>query len=136
MTLHRLPRHLPPVDLLLADLEHPTGADLAAALGVSRRSVWRWQQAEEWPRCEHLALYFASRYGWSLVDSEARHAVQLARGLADALRRERDQLAAQLDQVQQLADTGAANAPVLRPGAVTARPRLAPLARDPVAQRG
>jgi hypothetical protein len=133
MTLHRLPRHLPPVPVLLADLEHPPGAELAASLGVSVRSVWRWQQLDHWPRPVHLALFFASRYGWSVIDSESRYAVQLARGLADALRAERDQLAAQLDQVQQLADTGAANLPVLRPGAVTARPRGAPLLPNPVA---
>lgn len=134
--LHRLPRHLPAVDLLLEDLGDPTAADLAAGLGCSVRSVWRWRESGTWPRCAHLALFFASRYGWSVVDSDARYSVQLARGLAASLRAERDQVAAQLEAVQRLAATGAANVPVLRPGAVTARPRLAPLARYPLAHRG
>jgi hypothetical protein len=132
--LHRLPRTLPPVAVLLADLEHPTGAELAAALGVSLRSVWRWRAADAWPRSVHLALFFASRYGWSVVDSESRYAVQLARALADALLAERDTLRRQLDQVQTMANTGAANAPVLSPGTVAPRPRLAPLPGDPLAQ--
>lgn len=111
--LSHLPRHVPPVAVLLDDLGNPTAAEIARVLGVSVRTVWRWQ-AGEWPRCAQFALFFASRWGWSLIDSEARFRVSLAEQHVVALRAELDQARAQLAHVLALADTGAANAPVMR----------------------
>ena len=112
MKLHRLPRSLPPARLLLADLGHPTAAELAAGLGVSERTVWRWRAEDQWPRPAHLSLFFASRYGFSVVESEALHQLRtgasLVRALSDQVRR----LRGQLEHVQALAEHGAANAPL------------------------
>jgi hypothetical protein len=102
VTLHRLPKHLPAVALLLDDLHKPSTDALAHTLGVSTRTVQRWQVDGAWPRTAHLALYFASRWGWSAVDSEARHAVQLFERLAGALQTEVHQLRALLAQPAQV----------------------------------
>lgn len=112
--LYRLPRSIPPVPALLADLQHPTAGQLAQALDVSQRTVWRWQQAGAWPRPVELSLFFASSWGWSAVECDARYRVATAEGLADALRRE---LAASRSEVQRLAALGvygSANMPTMR----------------------
>lgn len=129
MTLHRLPRQLPPVAVVLSDLGNPTAAQLAQALGVSVRSVWRWQ-ASDWPRAAQLALFFASRWGWSAVESDAMHAVDTSAALVRALRADLEQARAQLARVQALGDFGAANAPVL--SAAVAAVARRPLSRDPL----
>ena len=110
--LYRLPAHVPPAALLLADLGNPTAADLAASLGVSVRTVWRWQAGAEWPRLPALALFFASRWGWSAVQSDALQAVWLAQSLADSLRRELAATRCQVEHLSGLAVYGSANAPV------------------------
>ena len=113
MSLHRFPRALPPVAVILQDLGHPTAAALGAALGVSARTVWRWQEpGAVCPRAPHLALFFASRWGWSAVESDALHAVQLAGALADARLREVEALRAQVLRLESLGDFGAANSPL------------------------
>lgn len=116
MTLHRLPRSLPAAGALLADLGHPTADAIGAALGVSQRTVWRWRAGEDagWPRPALLGLFFASRWGWSAVESEAFYRVQLAEALAASRADELQALRAQLVHVQSLGDFGAANAPLLR----------------------
>ncbi len=110
--LSHLPRHVPPAPVLLADLGHPTAAEIAKALGVSVRTVWRWQ-AGDWPRCAQLALFYCSRWGWSQTDSEARFRVSLAEQHVEALAAELATARAQLVTAVDLANTGAANAPVM-----------------------
>lgn len=114
--LYRLPRHLPPPAVMLQDLGNPTADTLGAALGVSQRTVWRWRADDDagWPRAALLALFFASRWGWSAVQSDALHRVQLAEALAAARADELQQLRAQLRRVEGLGDFGASNAPLLR----------------------
>lgn len=128
MSLHRLPRSLPALSLLLDDLGRPSAAELARALGVGERTVYRWLAADAAPRPAHLALYFASSYGWSLVDSEARHAVQTWRGLAESRGRDLVALEARLRRLSALGDFGSANDPIQhRDG----HPQIAAARRDP-----
>ena len=114
MTLHRLPRQLPPPAVLEADLGNPSPAELGPALGVSARTVWRWHLSGHWPRAAHLALFFASRWGWSAVDADARNAVQLAQALARARADECAALRASLARMEALQLHGSANAPRVR----------------------
>lgn len=116
MSLHRLPRQLPPPAVLMADLGHPSPTELGPALGVSARTVWRWQLAGEWPRAAHLAVFFASRWGWSAVQSDALHAVQLAEALARARADECTALRGALARLEALQLHGSANAPRVRVG--------------------
>lgn len=111
--LPRLPRSVPPAAVLLADLGDPTAASLADSLGVSVRTVWRWRERDEWPRAALLALYFASRWGWSEVASDARWQVATHRALADARQLEIERLTAEVRRLAALACYGSANEPTM-----------------------
>lgn len=110
--LQRLPRHVPPAALLLADLGNPSAAELAAALGVSVRTVWRWQAGDEWPRLPSLALYFASRWGWSAVECDALRSVWVAQALCDSLRRDLATARCEVEHLAALSSYGCANRPL------------------------
>ena len=111
--LTRLPRTLPPAAALLEDLAHPTADDLARALGVGARTVQRWRSADEWPRPAHLSLFFASRWGWSAVECDALHSVNLHTALSASLRREVERLSAEVERLAALPAYGAANGPLV-----------------------
>ena len=100
--------------LLLADLGHPTAAELAAGLGVSERTLWRWRADDAWPRPAHLSLFFASRYGFSLVESEALHQLRTGDSLVRALNDQVQRLRGQLGRFEALNLHGASNAPLYR----------------------
>lgn len=111
MTLHRLPRSVPPLPVLLADLGNPTTREVARALGVTERTVWRWLADGAAPRPATLALFWLTSWGWSCVESEARRAIDDARGYASALRTELDALRVELARVLSLGEFGSANSP-------------------------
>lgn len=85
--LHVVPRHTPEFGPLLAALQ-ATPEACARALGVSARSVYRWQAAGAAPRPVALALYWLTPAGWSLVESEHAHRLHVAQATAAALRDE------------------------------------------------
>ena len=109
--LHRLPRALPPAALMLEDLGHPTAEALAAGLGVSARTVQRWRGADEWPRLPRLALFYASRWGWTLIESEALHTLHTHRALVSALQQELELSRADVARITALGLHGSANDP-------------------------
>lgn len=85
--LHLIPRHSPDFGQVLAGLQASPEA-AARALGVSVRSVYRWQAAGTAPRPVALALWWLTPAGWSLLESEHGHRLQVAQATADALRAE------------------------------------------------
>lgn len=111
--LSRLPLAIPAASVLLADLGHPSTPDLAAALGVSVRTVWRWRESDAWPRAARLSLFFASSWGWSAVECDARRSVEVWRQLADAQGRELRELRQLVRHLASL-DHGSANQPTMR----------------------
>jgi len=106
--LCRLPRHLPPLSLMLDDLGRPSPAAVARSLGVSVRSVRRWIAADEAPRPVLAALFWLTRWGVSEIDAEAHNAATMAAGYVRALKDENAALVADLGRALALAD-GAAN---------------------------
>lgn len=110
--LNRLPRHMPPLAMMLADIGNPTPAQLAKALGVSRASVYRWMRAEQAPRAVMLALFWLTRWGMSQVDCEAVNTAALHIGMGRALRSRIEALEADLARLGRLADFGSANDPL------------------------
>lgn len=98
--------------LILADLGHPTSAVLGKALGVSERTVWRWRAADSWPHSAALALFFSSRWGWSVVESEAVFTLRNAAALTEALQRENAALRERIERLVSTGDFGSANAPL------------------------
>lgn len=109
--LNRLPRHMPPLPMMLADIGNPNPAELSKALGVSRASVYRWMRAEQAPHAVMLALFWLTRWGQSLAHCEAHNAATLHASMAAGLRFRIKDLQAQLDQIGRIADFGAANDP-------------------------
>ena len=116
MQLFRLdnaPRSLPIWQLVLEDLGCPPAHRVARTLGVSERTVYRWNQAGCAPRMALLALFWLTRWGRSEVDTRATNdailAVSYVRSLTDRVR----QLEVELQHVLAISDTGAANGPLL-----------------------
>lgn len=108
--LRLIPTHVPPLATLVADLTNPTAAELARALGVSERTVWRWL-ADGGPQAARLALYWLTPWGWSAHAAEARRRLQDWQALAEARRVQLDALQARFDRLASLGDFGSANAP-------------------------
>ncbi|MBP6899531.1 MAG: hypothetical protein KBC73_05550 [Burkholderiaceae bacterium] len=77
--------------------------------------MWRWLAADEAPRPAHLALWWLTPPGWSLVVSEAERRVRIAEQLADSLQRDLAEERAQCARLLRMGyGGGSANAPVLR----------------------
>lgn len=112
--LNRLPRQLPSLAVMLADIGNPTPRAIGRALGVTERTARRWMAAGQAPRPALLSLFWVTRWGVSCVDADAHQAAAVSAALVDALQRERQALQADLARVLALADTGAANAPTWR----------------------
>lgn len=109
--LNRLPRQLPPLSLILEDLGRPSPAAIAAAIGAAERSVRRWIATDHAPRSALLSLFWLTRWGMSVVDSEAVRLADLHIALARSRQSELDKLRGVLGRVLRLADLGAANDP-------------------------
>lgn len=108
--LHLIPRSVPSFRELSADCGNPSAPDLARALGVTERTVYRWQAGEA-PQAARLALFWVTPWGWSAHQAEARRVLADWRMLAEARQRELDALRAEVDHLVSLGDFGSANAP-------------------------
>ncbi len=113
-SLDNAPRTLPIWQLILDDLGCPPAYRIARTLGVSERTVYRWNHGGYPPRMALLALFWLTRWGHSEVHTRATNDAILAasyvRSLTDRVR----ELEAELQHVLTLGDTGAANGPLLR----------------------
>lgn len=117
--LNRLPRQMPPLDVMLADIGNPTTREVARALDVTERTVRRWLSHGTAPRPVMLALFWVTSWGLSATDCETFNTAMLNRGLAVALKEEIGRLQARLDRLGRIADFGSANDPA--PGVAVAR---------------
>lgn len=87
-------------------------AKIAQHLGLSLRTIERYAAAEQAPRAAMLALFWETRWGISEIETRAANDAARYFALARALERENIRLRAQLERLQQMADFGAANAPL------------------------
>lgn len=104
---------LPPLTFLLEDLPARRPA-VARHLGISSRTLERYAGAQQAPRAIMLALFWESRWGMSVVDSELHNRAQVDRQQAAGLRRENAALRRRIEGLERelsRADTGAANLP-------------------------
>jgi len=113
-SIDHAPRALPIWQTILDDLGDPPVHRIARTLGVSMRTVYRWNSAQEAPRCAAMALFWLTRWGQSHVHAEAVRDAQLACGYVDSLRRELDSARQELAYVVKLQTTGASNEPLVR----------------------
>lgn len=109
--MYKTPRQLPSLSTILADLDSPHPRDVARYLGVSERTVYGWSAAEQCPRPAHLALFWVSRWGASILATEAVNETRFHAAHAAALKRENATLRQQVAYLDGL-QTGAANAPL------------------------
>jgi hypothetical protein len=86
--LNLIPRHTPPLSVLMDDLRL-TPASMARVLQVSERSVYRWMSKDHAPRAVMLSLFFVSRWGVGLVACESENAARMWAGFARCLMAER-----------------------------------------------
>lgn len=131
--LHHIPPYVPPLAELVEQLGRPSAVDLARALGVTPRTVFRWY-ADDAPRVARLAVFWITPAGWSAHTSEAARQLADWRALADARARECDTLRARIARLESLGDFGTANAPLWRDERREARQQA--IANDARAQLG
>lgn len=99
--------------MMLGDLGKPP-KDVAKALGVTQRTMQRWIAADQAPRAVSLAIFWATSWGRSLIETEAHNQARQAFGLADCMVRENARLRRELARLCAIGDFGAANAPTIR----------------------
>lgn len=86
--LRLIPRHTPPLSMLMSDLSI-SPQQLARSLNVSERTIYRWMAKDHAPRAVMLSLFLCSRWGVSLVATEAENAARMWAGMARCLMDER-----------------------------------------------
>jgi hypothetical protein len=110
--MFKAPSQLPPLSLLIDDLPTRCLRQLARHLGISERTVKRYQEQDQAPRLVMLALFWETRWGQSVLDAEIFNRDQVQRGLVGALQRENAQLRATVARLVAAGDYGAANDPL------------------------
>ena len=104
--------HTPPLPVLLDDLLTRDRAAIARHLDISPATLNRWEQAGQAPRAALLALFYESRWGYSLIESTAHNAAMYARQEVDGLKRENAGLRVRIARLERIGDFGAANQPL------------------------
>ena len=82
---------LPPLSHLLADQTEPR-KKIARHLGVSLRTLQRYQASCNAPRAVYLALWFESRWGMAALHEQAYNEARHARAWVASLERECERL--------------------------------------------
>ncbi len=96
-SIDKAPRALPVWESILEDLGHPPAHRVARVLGVGRSTVYHWNAQGHGPRIACLALFWLTRWGRSLVDTQATNDAVLHVQLARSLGEERDKLLRQVE---------------------------------------
>lgn len=104
---------LPPLSCLLD--EQPGDLQRAAKhVGLSVKTLQRYRDADAAPRAVMLALFYESKWGYSLLHTTAFNRQMWMNGLALALQERVDVLTARIETLEQLGGFGAANEPMHR----------------------
>ncbi len=113
-SIEHAPGSLPIWHTILDDLGRPPVGRIARVLGVSVRTVYRYNRTGEAPRVVLLALFWLTSWGRSAVHAQAWNDAQVAVSYVASLRRRVDQLEADVSRLAALGQSGAANDPLLR----------------------
>jgi hypothetical protein len=101
---------LPPLAYLLADQTEPRKT-IARHMGVSLRTLQRYQASGNAPRAIYLALWFESRWGMAALHAQAFNEAQHARAWVASLERECERLRRVIRSYEHAQARPAANAP-------------------------
>ena len=96
-SIDKAPKGLPVWETILDDLGNPPAHRIARALGVGRSTVYHWHANGGGPRIASLALFWLTRWGRSLVATDATNDAVLYVQLARSLTEERDRLAGEIE---------------------------------------
>ena len=104
---------LPPLSYLLD--EQPGDLKSAAKhVGLTAATLQRYRDAEAAPRAVMLALFYESRWGYSLLHTTAFNRQMWMSGLASSLQDQNQVLRQRIEKLEQLGGFGAANEPLQR----------------------
>ena len=126
------PKHLHGEQLaeIMADLP-ATPAQVAKFLRVSERTVWRWLADKSAPYPVLAALWHETPHGRHVTAVDVGNELAIERGLANSLADAHARANVMLSKVLRIADTGAANDPLINGPAsyyrATYPPQLQPL---------
>lgn len=80
-------------------------------LGLTKRTVQRYNATGEAPRAVCLAVFWLTSWGRNQVHTQAHNDAQILQGYVDGLRRQVDALQTQVVYLERIGDFGAANQP-------------------------
>jgi hypothetical protein len=104
--------HTPPLSIILDDLLTSDRATIARHLGISLRTLERYIAAGEAPRAVTLALFWETRWGWSIADTGAFNDARFQAQRAAGLERENETLRTRIARLEGLGGFGSANEPM------------------------
>lgn len=104
---------LPPLAYLLAD-QMESRKNITRHLGVSLRTLQRYQASGNAPRAVYLALWFESHWGMAALHTQAYNEAQQARAWVASLERECERLPRVIRAYENAQAQPAANAPAYR----------------------
>ena len=110
--LNRLPRHMPPLAIMLDDIGSPTAKEIARAFLVSESTVRVWLKKERAPHPVMLAIFWLTRWGISAVDCEAHNAAIMSAGQARERQERVEILENRIERLGRIAQFGSANDPI------------------------
>jgi hypothetical protein len=109
--LNRLPRQMPPLKAMLADIGCPSVKDIARALQVHETTVRKWLREDHAPHPVMLAVFWLTRWGVSAIDCEAHNAAVMSAGMARCRLEQIEKLETKILKLAQIGDFGSANDP-------------------------
>ncbi len=115
-SIEQMPSQVPIWHLMMQDLCQPPPARVAKVLGLSLRTVQRYNSTGEAPRVVCLAVFWLTQWGRNAVHTQAHNDAQLMVGYVESLRREVEAMHGQVEHLRQIGEFGSANDPAL-PGA-------------------
>ena len=98
---------------MMDDLCNPPPARVAKVLGISQRTVYRYNATGHAPRAICLAVFWLTRWGRSAVNAQAINDAVTAVQYVGGLRRQVEELESTVKHLVQIGDFGTANEPGL-----------------------
>jgi hypothetical protein len=106
--------HTPPLSYLLDDIFEKDVKKVAKFLGVTTATLKRWKAAENAPKAAMLALFYESRWGYSLMYTTAYNEAKRSREHVESLKRMNAALRVRIERLEALGNFDSANEPIWR----------------------
>ena len=110
-SIEQMPSHVPIWQVLMDDLCSPPAARVAKVLGLSLRSIQRYNATGNAPRCVCLAVFWLTSWGRNQVHTQAHNDAVLMVSYVESLRSEVRSMEGKVSHLLSIGDFGAANQP-------------------------